>query len=140
MRFIPSSTVALCVVLGAAVFTARVTAEMHSVAEKIELKVGESARLGSSDVTVLFEKVDSDGRCPKGVQCVWEGDAVVRLSIGAPKQERTTVLLHTHVDAQREAEAGGARVRLQALSPYPTIERTTAPDEYRVTLSFTAAK
>jgi hypothetical protein len=131
-------TIALIVALGAALFTPPATATM--LAEKIELRVGESARLGSSDLTVVFEKVDSDGRCPKGVQCVWEGDAVVRLSIGAPKQTRTTVLLHTHPDGQREAESAGFRLRLEALDPYPTIERTTAPDEYRLTLSFTAAK
>jgi hypothetical protein len=130
----------LCLVVGAAVFTARVTAEMQSVAEKIELKVGESARLGSSDLTVVFEKVDSDGRCPKGVQCVWEGDAVVRLSIGRAKEGRTTALLHTQPDGERAVEAGGFRLRLEALNPYPTIERMTTPDEYRLTLSVSAAK
>jgi hypothetical protein len=108
--------------------------------ETIDLRAGESARLGASDLTVRFEKVDSDARCPKGVTCVWEGDAVVRLSVGGAKQPRTTVLLHTHPDGLREAEHEGFRVRLDALEPYPTIERTIAAGEYRVRLGVTAAR
>ena len=140
MTFMSSSVIGLCLVLGAGAFTARATAEIRAPEERIELKVGDSARLGASDLTVVFQKVDSDGRCPKDVKCVWEGDAVVRLSIGRAKEGRTTALLHTHPEGEREVEAGGFRLRLEALIPYPTIERTTTPDEYRLTLSVSAVK
>ncbi|MGH9309640.1 MAG: hypothetical protein ACRD1U_09725 [Vicinamibacterales bacterium] len=109
-------------------------------AETIELAAGASARLGSSEFTLLFEKVDLDARCPKGVTCVWEGDAVVRFSVGAPGQPKVTLLLHTHPDRQREAVTGGFRIRLVALAPYPSIDRTPRAEEYRVELNVTAAE
>ena len=106
--------------------------------EEVELQPGASARLGATDRTVVFEAVESDGRCPTGVTCVWEGDAVVRISIGSANDTRTILKLHTSGDAGREAEHGGFVVRLIALTPYPSSDRRIDPRDYRARLRLTA--
>jgi hypothetical protein len=116
-------------------------APVPSLVETMELRVGASTGLGaSSERTILFEKVDSDGRCPKGVTCVWEGDAVVRLSVGSPGETRTTLLLHTNPKRARAGEHGGYRITLIELAPYPTVDGTIKPDEYRARLNIEAVK
>ena len=60
---------------------------MRSAVE-VELRAGASVRLESGEQMIVFEKVEGDSRCPKGVTCVWEGDAAVRLSIGPAGEMR----------------------------------------------------
>jgi hypothetical protein len=108
--------------------------------EELRLRVGESARLGSGDVTVVFERVESDGRCPKGLKCVWEGDAVVRVSVGAARESRTQLSLHTHPDATQQGEASGFVVTLVALDPYPVASKPIEPGDYRLRLTATPAR
>jgi hypothetical protein len=109
---------------------------MAQASDSIELGVGASARV--SDLTIVFEQVESDGRCPRGATCIWEGDAVVRLTAGKPGQgERATLRLHTHASGAREAQHAGKVVRLVELHPYPTVDRPVDPKEYRVRLTVT---
>ena len=45
----------------------------------LQLELGET---GTSDgLTITFEAVTGDSRCPEGVECVWAGEAHVRLVI-----------------------------------------------------------
>lgn len=106
----------------------------------IELGVGESSPLGSSDLTITLEKIERDSRCPVGVTCVWEGDATARFSVGASGGARTTIDLHTNPKFARQAEHAGFVIRLDKLQPYPTAERTIEPSEYRATLEVGRSK
>lgn len=45
----------------------------------LELKTGEQAAIGN--VTIKFKKVLSDSRCPRGVTCIWAGEAKVLVAI-----------------------------------------------------------
>src|SRR5262245_20681798 len=49
--------------------------------DSFSLKVGESTRIDEVEVTLTFQKVSSDSRCPKDVTCIQAGEAVVVLSI-----------------------------------------------------------
>ncbi len=107
-------------------------------ADSLELRVGGSAQLGSSALTIVFEKVESDSRCPIGVTCVWEGDGVVRLTVGEHGGSRTALTLHTHPNAAQEATHAGFVVRLTALVPHPTRERPSIDvKDYRARLAVT---
>ncbi|MGH9370296.1 MAG: hypothetical protein ACRD15_02060 [Vicinamibacterales bacterium] len=110
---------------------------MPAAPESLELRVGGSARFPSSELTIVFEKVESDSRCPTGVTCVWEGDAVVRLSVGVPGKEQAALTLHTHPTREQEATHAGFVVRLAALTPHPTRERAIEASEYRARLTVT---
>lgn len=111
-----------------------------AVMEELRLTVGQSAQLDARDVVISFERVESDGRCPKGVTCVWEGDAVVRIGVGPARGSRTPLLLHTHPDAAQQGEASGVVVRLVALDPYPVAGTPIEAGEYRLRLAVTPAR
>ena len=98
------------------------------------MKQGESQRLADADFTVFFETVLEDSRCPKGANCVWAGDATVRIRIEAPGVPAVTHTLHTNDGFQREVIQGNWRIQLSSLMPEPTTDGPPRSDEYRATL------
>jgi len=99
----------------------------------VELRIGERARV--PPVAVTFTRVATDSRCPTGVDCVWEGDAVVELAVGRDDGATASVSLHTNGGLAQEATAAGVRLRLVRLEPYPTAGRPIEAADYRVVLS-----
>lgn len=91
--------------------------------EDFFVRYEETAAIAGESLRVGFSRFDGDGRCPRGVACAWEGDAVVGVTAvreGAPAQEFT---LHTHMGFQTEATYLDYRVRLLDLLPYPEAGR-----------------
>src|SRR5688500_18294200 len=50
-----------------------------ALGQEFTLGPGESVSLADGVLSVRFERVTEDSRCPRGVNCVWEGDAVVAI-------------------------------------------------------------
>jgi hypothetical protein len=102
--------------------------------EPFEVKAGDTRRLADDTLSVRFDRVTEDSRCPVGVQCVWEGDAVVQLTLERPPATAEARVLHTSQRFERETEYAGLIVRLVDLQPEPREGATIAPEDYRVKL------
>ena len=108
-----------------------------SLGEPFELRVGESARLETEGVGVELVAVASDSRCPDGVQCVWEGDAVARVALRIGSEAPETRELHTAAREQGAASHRGYTVRLVRLDPPPVAGRILRQEDYRACLVIT---
>ena len=104
-----------------------------SLAERFTLAPGQTAEVEGTGLRVTFESVSADSRCPVDVTCVWEGDAVVIVSIAAGSA-RLQHQLHTSGRYPTEVDAGDYRVRLVEVAPVPRSTASPAPGDYRVTL------
>jgi hypothetical protein len=102
-------------------------------APEFELGVGDVAILQGYGVTVRFEGVTSDSRCPIDVTCVWAGDAEASLRLAVNGESDTLVTLHTTLD-DRSVVTGGLRLSLVGLSPAPTESAVIDPSSYRLRL------
>lgn len=107
-------------------------ANVHEAAtQTVTLGVGERATLADgSQLTYL--RLVNDSRCPPDVQCVWAGDAEIRLRVQPKRGAASELSLHTSPlrgQGQTEATVGGLRIALQSL------ERGIAP---KATLTITA--
>lgn len=95
---------------------------MNTVADgtSIQLAPGQFATL-ADDSRLDYVKLDSDSRCPPGVQCVWAGDAVIVMR-WTPANAMTAqdFVLHTTLDP-KSFDAGDRTITLTAL------ERDDAP-------------
>ena len=98
----------------------------------LELAVGESAT--ANGLTVKFDGVSSDSRCPIGVQCFWEGDAAVLFSVSEPARASAALELHTAGRFPREGTYGRYRLRLVSLVPQPRQDEPVAAGQYRATV------
>ena len=96
-----------------------------------DLAVGDSVRIRDSRLLVRFDSVTDDSRCPTDVQCVWAGNATVRLAVdsaghGAAVDLRTSV--------QQPSTVFGRTIELRGLRP-PRTSGTPPPySQYVATL------
>lgn len=102
---------------------------------QVVLKPGDSRRILDTDLTISFDTIVEDSRCPTGVTCIRAGEAIVRIRIDKRDAPASTYLLHTSSQFGREIVHGDVRVRLEDVEPYPTADRQPRPEEYRVTFS-----
>jgi len=104
-----------------------------AIDREFTLGVGEAAAVADTGVVLRMDAVADDSRCPIDVQCVWEGDAPVRVTAIGPRDVRATYDLHVSRGA-REIVHEGLKVRLVRLDPAPRSGRSPAPADYRATL------
>ena len=102
--------------------------------ERFTLSAGDSARIASTNVTLIFVDVQGDSRCPADAICIQGGDAVVR--VRATGGSRTQTLeLHTGDSSRASAQYEDFKVALAELQPYPFSSRPPiAAGDYRATL------
>lgn len=100
-----------------------------SVGEAFDLRAGTTAALDGGSLTLRFDRVSEDSRCPVDVQCIQAGDAVVVLAATAGGTA-STLELHTSSRASSEGTAGSYTVRLLELRPAPRSTVTTRPEDY----------
>ena len=92
----------------------------------LELPLGRSADNG--DIAVTFDAVTEDSRCPRGAQCVWAGNAAVRLTLERG-DETEVFVLGTAVEPRR-ASFGGYAIDLRDLAPYPASVEPVDRESY----------
>ena len=105
--------------------------------QEFELGPGQSALVGSEPLKVTFEALTADSRCPPEVQCVWEGDAVAKISAATGTQAPASYELHTNSGFATQVTHGAYRIRLTAVAPGPRNGVTIDPAAYVITLVVT---
>lgn len=108
-----------------------------SVGDRFTLAPGQTAQVDGTGLRVTFESVTADSRCPVDVTCVWEGDAVVVVSLRPASAGAAQHDLHTAGRYPSEAQEGDYRVRLADLAPVPRPVGRPGPGDYRATFVVT---
>ena len=84
---------------------------------------------------VVLDSVLSDSRCPKGVVCVWEGNAEVRLkTIMTLYNKKNIFRLNTNPQFTQDTIINNYRFKLLELNPYPENGKTFPHYNYRATI------
>lgn len=104
--------------------------------QSFNLKAFNSATIAGEGLTVKFNGVLSDSRCPSDVSCFWAGNAEVQLILSKAGFATDTVVVNTGVSPQ-SVTYNGYTVALQGLAPTPVSTSTIAPGDYVATLLVT---
>ena len=127
-------TTVACAGSGAAVgSTNPVDKKVVAVDQDFELAPGGTATIDGAAVTLTFDKVAEDSRCPTGVQCVWAGNGAVVLTVAPPGESKYSVQLNTTLTPST-ATAGTYRISLVGLKPYPKQGSVIPAASYIATL------
>jgi hypothetical protein len=100
------------------------------------LAPGSAATIDQASVSVRFNDVNRDSRCPGDATCLQAhaGDAIVRVTATSDRGTRDYEL---HTGSPASVQHDDLTISLVQLSPYPFGSRAIAPGEYRATLRVT---
>lgn len=108
-----------------------------TLGQPFELRRGSSAMLPDG-LTVVFDDVKADSRCPMNAICVWVGDATVAVSLSQVSSGRAERELHTYPPSGSETSYLAYSISLVSLAPYPRTDRKIVPEDYVATLTVKA--
>lgn len=99
----------------------------------VSVSYGET--VASHNMSLTFDDVLEDSRCPKGVECVWEGNAKIQLTLRTSASDvGTTVQLNTHSSYQNTVSYNGYTIHLYKLIPYPEYGVDIQLSDYKAIL------
>jgi hypothetical protein len=113
------------------------TPQQAQVGDTVRLKLGSSARIGTTGITVTFAAVQGDSRCPIDAICVWPGDAEVRIDFRTASQPKSSAQLHSFTDPKL-VEYNGYVFRLVEVAPARKASETPRLEDYVVALEVTS--
>ena len=106
----------------------------HS-ADTVTLKVGKEVRARSSKVRIKFISIVEDSRCPTDVNCIWAGNAKIKVLVSTSRTSREFEI-NTNLGPQGNQLDGWA-INLVELTPSPTSKGAPAKVSYRAKFTVT---
>lgn len=93
----------------------------------------ESLHNFENDISVKFDSLLSDSRCPIDVVCFWAGNAEVKIDFETVGKENN-LFLNTHYDFGKDTVISGFRVSLLDVYPYKLSDSTYAIEDHQIKL------
>lgn len=110
------------------------TGPTTSLNTEFTLAPAEAARIDGTSLTVRFNEVSGDSRCPADAFCIQGGSADVRITAQSGGSPRDYDL---RTGDMRPVVHEGLTISLTQLAPYPFSSRTIQPGDYRATFKVT---
>ena len=107
------------------------TAPLNS---EFTLAPGETMAIERASLSVTFNRVTGDNRCPADAVCILGGSADVSITAASDESTRDYVL---RTGDLQPVSHDGATIQLVQVAPYPFSAQTIEPDDYRVTFRVT---
>jgi len=126
-----------CVLIGLLAVTACSDnpAAPSPISREFVLAPGQTVAVREASLSIRFEGVFGDSRCPADAMCVLGGDALVRILVEPSRGGPQRYDLHT--GDMRPVAHGDLTIALVELAPYPFSARTIEQGDYRATLRLT---
>lgn len=106
------------------------------VSKEVTLAPGQTASVDEASISIRFEGVSGDSRCPGDAICITGGDALVKIDVIPVRGNPTPYTLHT--GDMRPVNHGDLTIGLVELAPYPFGSLPPIkPSDYRVKLNIT---
>lgn len=112
----------------------KVTGPTAPLNTEFTLAPGETAAIESASLSVRFNRITGDNRCPADAVCILGGSADVSITAISEESTRDYVL---RTGDMQPVQHDDITINLVQVSPYPFSAKTIEPDDYRVTLSVT---
>ena len=104
-----------------------------SLNDTLSVKYHETLYNFDLNISIKFEALNSDGRCPIGRMCFWEGNAAVTF-LFVDNGDVSEVLLNTCNNFRTDTLINGYNIELIDLLPYPKLNSTYAAEDYKAVI------
>ena len=102
--------------------------------QQIKVRVGKQTKASRSKVTIKFVSLIEDSRCAEGTNCVWAGNARIKVSIKKGSDPAETFELNTNAGTDG-ATYGQYAIYLTSLTPTPKANVRINRNAYTATFS-----
>jgi hypothetical protein len=113
-----------------------VTGPTTPLNSEFTLAPGQAMAIEGATLSVRFNRITGDNRCPADAVCILGGSADVEVTAVSDRSTRDYVL---KTGDMRPVDHEGYSIALVQVAPYPFSARTIPPDDYRTTLRVTRA-
>ena len=98
---------------------------------ELPLKNCAKGTISENKLTLCFDSLIADSRCPANAICIWQGTATARFSLTKNKETVTFVLstLNTPPTYIKDTILLGYKIEFINLSPYPGTEAAPVPND-----------
>ncbi len=100
-----------------------------------ELNFNKSKKTTAGDIVVNFTEVIDDSRCPHDVECLWEGQAKVKLEVTLNGTDDEVVFIKRagpFYENIAKDTVGGYVFTLEEVLPYPTGTNSIPQNDYLI--------
>lgn len=95
-----------------------------------DLGVGKTAIVKGENISIRFDSVTEDSRCPTGVTCIWAGQAKCNMSV-IVKGVTTPVVLTQSGGSEGNMQGFAGKYQVSfILNPYPKAGSQIKPQDY----------
>ena len=105
---------------------------LQKLGEEFELAVHQTAQMTAENISVTFQEVLEDSRCPVDVTCIWAGLAEVSLQVAVSGQEREISLSTS--PSENSAVFENYTFWLISVRPVPRSDQNIDSSAYVVTV------
>ncbi len=103
--------------------------------KSFEMSFGSAAALENDDLKLTFSAIPEDSRCPKGVNCIREGDVKITLVALCEGEEKQ--LTYTRAASQTgnvSMSFKNFKIHLMDVQPYPEKDKQIQKNDYKIKL------
>ncbi len=101
-------------------------------ANHFRVNFDKTEKIGVNNVSVTFQKLVEDSRCPKNAYCIWAGQAVIDLEINDGWVGSLT--LNVEDQAAKKLIYEGYEYTLIDVLPYPDADKLVNEKQYEIIL------
>ena len=102
--------------------------------DQVTLRAGQQKWAANGRLKIKFISVTEDSRCPVNVECVWAGNAKVKIQLVVPGGDSGIFEFNTNTGTKAN-QADAYRVELVSLTPGRRSNKKIRQRDYRVTIS-----
>lgn len=108
----------------------------RKIGEEFSLSIGETASLKGEQLRIQFLEISEDSRCPRNVQCIWEGRAIAVIEVFKDNTSQEIELVEQGLTDTRTKKQFEEYEFIFRILPYPgDAEVQLSPHEYRLMLA-----
>ena len=105
-----------------------------SLGKQVSLRIGQTAEIDGEQLSITFDSVSEDSRCPKGVMCIRAGE--VKCSVTVTYKDSPSVITLVQPGTTEPATETYERYTLvYSVEPYPEAGRPISDSDYRLNLT-----
>lgn len=100
--------------------------------QKVTVGINQQKTVVENKLTIKFASLVEDSRCPTDTNCIWAGNAKIKIVVAKTKSDSKTFELNTNGESQ-SVNFSGYEIKLVGLSPQPATNIRINRNRYTAT-------